>query len=544
MSTDITRRGLLQAGLGALPLLALPRVSARAASAPAALPEGARRPNLLLLFTDQQREPRHWPAGFVEKHLPSFARLGRHGLAFRNAFTSACECTPSRASLLTSTYPTVHGVTQTFSTQLVADGVSLQTHQQNLCRLLGAAGYHVEYKGKWHESLPIGRSWTDADAAHLERLYGVPGWNPPDAGNSITDLTTLGGANPDNDGRYVSGVTPGAAGQVPGFGRSVLDFLNGYDGEKPFCLIVSLVNPHDVEFFPNGWDAAGYRLESFQDLGIGLPSNHADSLEDKPAVQGVLRGLKDGLAPLTDERWRLHYVNFYAYLQTVVDRHIMTILDALDARGLTEDTVVFRFADHGELGLSHGLREKVFTAYDEMIHVPLIVSNPAWYPAPLETEALYSHVDLLPTVARIAGIPQSLLDGLGCVGKDMAPVLKDPSATVQDSVLFSFDDARTFVETYRLPQRIPSRIRVLREKGWTYAVYFDAEGSHLEHELYDLTDDPGQLRNLAFEPPRPGSSLARERARLHEKLSQALVSKNALPPGFRWPADPLATSAG
>jgi hypothetical protein len=61
--------------------------------------------------------------------------------------------------------------------------------------------------------------------------------------------------------------------------------------------------------------------------------------------------------------------------------------------------------------------------------------------------------------------------------------------------------------------------------------------------MYDLVDDPRQMKNLAWEPPRPGSSLARERQRLHAKLARALVAANASPPGFRWPSDPLATRA-
>jgi arylsulfatase A-like enzyme len=561
--SGFTRRRFLQTSAGAVSLAGVPAAgalaSATAADATAAAspdregspggtsrPSGGKpgkRPNIVLLFTDQQRQPQHWPAGFVAKHLPSFARLQRHGLTFENAFTAACQCTPSRATMLTGTYPTVHGVTQTFSTNLVGSGVMLQTFQQNLCRLLGGAGYHVEYKGKWHESLPIGADWTEADAAHLAKAYGAMGWNGPDAGNSITDVTTLGGADPNNDGRYVSGMTPGAKGQTKGFGTSIVDFLRAYDGEKPFCLIASLVNPHDIEFMPNGWDKAGYRAQDFEHLGIALPQNFDDGLATKPTIQSLVRDIKNGVAPLSDDKARSLYVNFYAYLQTVVDRHLMTILDALDARGFTEDTVILRFADHGEGGLSHGMREKSWTAYEEMIHVPLIVSCPAWYDSPRETKALYSHVDLLPTVATLAGVPQSTLDAMGCVGRDLGPVLRDPTAEVQDAVLFAFEDNSAFIQRFKLPSRVPTQIRALREKDWTYAVYFTPDGSNLQYELYDLKADPGQMKNLAHEPSTGGASVEKERRRLHAKLAQRLVDSNAAPLGFRWPSDPFATGA-
>ena len=69
-------------------------------------------------------------------------------------------------------------------------------------------------------------------------------------------------------------------------------------------------------------------------------------------------------------------MNFYAHLQTLADGHVGEILDALDECGLTESTLIVRLADHGEMGMCHGLREKMYTAYEEAIHVPLIFSNP------------------------------------------------------------------------------------------------------------------------------------------------------------------------
>jgi len=192
------------------------------------------------------------------------------------------------------------------------------------------------------------------------------------------------------------------------------------------------------------------------------------------------------------------YVNFYAYLHKVVDQRIMTILDALDTHGLTERTIVFRLADHGELGLSHGMREKSYTAYEEMIHIPLVVSNPILYPEPRETQAFYSHLDLLPTLAELAGVPKPASGG---IGRSMVPVLCDPSESVQDSVLFSYDDV------FGLPAGAAgANLRALRERDWTYAVYFGIDGSGIEYELYDLATDPLQLKNLLHGLPQ-GASL-------------------------------------
>ena len=222
------------------------------------------------------------------------------------------------------------------------------------------------------------------------------------------------------------------------------------------------------------------------------------------------------------------YVNFYAYLHKVVDQRIMTILDALDTHDLTERTIVVRCADHGELGLSHGMREKSYSAYEEMIHIPLVVSNPLLFPDPRETQAFYSHLDLLPTLAELAGVPEFASDRLG---RSMVPVLRDPSATVQDFVLFSYDDV------FGLPAGASgANLRALRQEDWTYAVYFGIDGSGIEYELYDLATDPLQLKNLLHESPP--ADVRSDWARLHRALTQKLVEAANLPVSFPWPIAP------
>ena len=104
---------------------------------------------------------------------------------------------------------------------------------------------------------------------------------------------------------------------------------------------------------------------------------------------------------------------------------------------ITNDTIILRFADHGEGGLSHGMREKAYTAYEEMIHIPLIVHNPKLYPEPLETNAFYDHLDLLPTILDLAGVPDPESYG---IGRSIVPVIRDPSQSVQDHTIFSYDD--------------------------------------------------------------------------------------------------------
>lgn len=123
------------------------------------------------------------------------------------------------------------------------------------------------------------------------------------------------------------------------------------DERKPFCLFVSFVNPHDVWVYPKHWNSAGYKHEKFANVGISLPDNYHDDLSTKPSVQKKAREAFNQL----------------------VDSKVNAVLGALDQAGLTEDTIIIRTADHGELGLSHGMREKAYTVYEEMIHIPLII---------------------------------------------------------------------------------------------------------------------------------------------------------------------------
>jgi choline-sulfatase len=223
---------------------------------------------------------------------------------------------------------------------------------------------------------------------------------------------------------------------------------------------------------PSAWEQAGYRREDFANLGIELPSNHDDDLSTKPKIQRLARDAYDQQSPINDTQARVDYVNFYAYLHTVVDKHITTVLDTLEETGLTNDTIVLRFADHGEGGLSHGMREKAYTAYEEMIHVPLIAHNPKLYPEPLETNAFYDHLDLLPTILDLAGAANPESYG---IGRSIVPILQDPSRSVQDHTIFSYDDV------FFLPPGVPGgHIRAIREGGWTYAVYFGLDGSGIE----------------------------------------------------------------
>jgi arylsulfatase A-like enzyme len=243
---------------------------------------------------------------------------------------------------------------------------------------------------------------------------------------------------------------------------------------------------------------------------IELPPNITDPQGDKPMAQSHSTEFwNDQLGVISDQ---LEYVRFYAYLHMVSDKHIGTVLNALESRpALHNNTLVFRFSDHGEMGLSHNMRQKAYNAYEETIHVPLVVSNPILFPEPAQTSALASLIDLMPTLATIAGIPDR--EKYTFRGTDLTPIILDaindpttPSKPVQDSVLFTTDENLGSLQedNYGNPIYVtqPYRIRCLRDEQWKIVMYFDhTDINNKQFELYDLVNDPLEQYNQAQSNP-------------------------------------------
>jgi choline-sulfatase len=491
------------------------------------------RPNILLVITDQMRYPQHWPMGWASRRLRSLRRLQQHGLSFRNAFCAANECSPSRGTFMTSTYPEHNHVTTTppQSPPLPRGQPWLPEYLPTLGRLAASAGYQVAWKGKWHLGYPSGSGTVDA----LQK-YGFGAWNPPDAGTTLDAGPTLGGGTPNNDLRIATGVDT-QPGQTPGLdgGTGATQFLDGYDASGgPFFLVVSLVNPHDVHVYTLGLQAAGYPTVFPHTATIGLPASHGDDLANKPSAQLALRNHLNGVWPFTGSLSPTGYAQFYAYLNEVADGHVQAVLDTLQKRNMVDDTLVVRFGDHGEMGMAHGLREKMYVAYEEAIRVPLVFSNPRAFPLPRRTDALASLVDLLPTLATVMEAP--LPTDARVFGTDLSPVLERSSARVQRGVVYTFDDNTFGGHGAVDPTKCPTVIRCLRTERWKYAVYVGAgTQSPLapEFELYDLVLDRPEMKNLLGTPVGQAANEALWQ-RIHKDLTKALEQLRALPPN--WPA--------
>jgi arylsulfatase A-like enzyme len=233
------------------------------------------------------------------------------------------------------------------------------------------------------------------------------------------------------------------------------------------------------------------------------------------------------LGHLRTERMRRDYVSFYAYLHRLVDEKIGRLLRALgdagDPTSLRSRTVIVRCADHGEMGLSHGgLRQKMFNVYEETIRVPLVISSPALFERPAETDAIASLVDVFPTLATLAGADTSACD---VRGRDLTPIVARharagsellngvaPADSVRESIHFTYDDHQAGT-AFKNVSGQPNRIRAVRDKRMKYAVYFDpSDGAAPEYELYDLERDPLEVDNIADTAPVKRAEMAEQLA--------------------------------
>ncbi len=421
-------------------------------------PAAQAKPDVVILLTDQQRADGFSAAGAVDLKTPAMDRLARDGVLFTHAFAATPQCSASRAALLTGLYP--------------------------------------------HRTGVMGNVGSDADAGMPARV------GPPPAGMSDAldrSLPTMGRvfANGGYDtayfGKWHLGGTPGDYGFATHDSRiedrtlasRVTAFLRkrtASGARKPLLLIVSWLNPHDVygALRAPAPDAAAL-------VRTTLTQNLVDDLQQKPFPQRHYLEADQGRPYVGADRdvWR-RYRAFYNSLIEEVDGQIGSVMEALPSSGVPP-IVVFS-ADHGDLGGAHGLPYKGPAMYEELVRIPLVMS---WSGRirPARSDALVSLIDLLPTLCDLAGVAvPARVDGL-----TLRPLLEGrASAWRRDQVFGQYYGKQAW--------RVP--IRMVRTARWKYVRYLG-----YGEELYNLSVDPGELRNLASDPAAAG-----ERTRLASEL--------------------------
>ncbi len=460
--------------------------AAGAGMVPGILRAGSRPPNVLLIMVDQMRQSKWTP----QLSTPNIDRIAQSGVSFTNHFISASPCSPSRACILTGTHTTQNGMYINCDFLHAEKQPSLDPRIPTLGHIFSKAGYQTPYRGKWHLSLKESRDDKDPLID-----YGFTGWNPPDA---------LFGGPP------YSGAL-----QDPFYARQAARWLRQPENHKrPWFLVCSLVNPHDICSYPLFYPQRKLRPIKTEKP----PPNWLDDLSDKPGCQKKFQELYNKLGGYMDEtdddEWR-RYLDYYIHCTEDADGNVGDVLDALDESGQRDNTVIAFISDHGDMGGSHRLRAKGCFAYEEEINVPLIFSAPGLIPMGKQAHTMASIIDLMPTLFSLAGITSGLpyMPGI-----DLTPALVNPeTASLREEVIFNQDSElfRGFGNKDSDVEKYPVHIRCLRDKDWKYAYYFEKNGKAEEYELYNMADDPLEMTNLAGDP-----GYLKKRKEMHGRLME------------------------
>jgi arylsulfatase A-like enzyme len=438
-----------------------------------ALAAAGRRPNILYIMTDQQHAGMMSCGGNPWVKTPAMDSLAASGVRFERAYSGNPVCMPARTSMMTGRYPSHFGI---------RGNGALQVPRETLATCMGhvfrAAGYRTVFGGKTH-------------------------WPKPMTPESI------GFENLTANERDV------LADECASFLRAKHD--------KPFLLVASFINPHDICFmaidaYTKGANLppmypsakverecvaeaermpAGVSREEFFSKHCPPAPDNLDATIAEPAALGNYNGFRGWVRQhWTTEDWRLHRWA-YCRLTERVDAEIGRVLAALRESGLERDTVVVFTSDHGDMDSAHRFEHKSLP-YEESARVPFIVSWKGRTRAGHvnKQDLVSSTVDLMPTLCDYAGItPPSGLPGRSV----RAAVEKDRPASWREELIIECENSRC-----------------LRTTRYKYSVFVDPEPREL---LIDMEKDPGEKRNLATDGSM-AKVLAAHRAKLRERIEE------------------------
>jgi arylsulfatase A-like enzyme len=373
------------------------------------------KPNVLVIVTDEERYPPPYETesvkAFRRDQLQAREWVRDGGLAFHRHYAGATACLPSRATLFTGQYPSLHGASQTDGIAKKNTDPGMRWLDPNSVPTLGdwfrAGGYKTHYRGKWHIShadlpIPGTTDWlkaSDADGKLIpeavdayrraDRLdpFGFSGWIGREPH----------GADKSDSGTVRDGV----------FAEQVVELFAELAAARdagPWLAVASFVNPHDIAMSGLVYDQM-MRFAPPDETVPEVPESPSqqDSFEGRPPCQEQFKSLWPQM--LFEQPADLAYRRLYYYLHKVVDRAIARILEALQSHGLADDTIVVLTSDHGDLVGAHGgLQQKWYNAYDEATRVPLVVKGPGVAATPAGVTMPTSHVDVIPTLLGLAGI--------------------------------------------------------------------------------------------------------------------------------------------
>jgi len=410
---------------------------------------GKKKPNILFLFTDDQRFDTIHALNNPDIKTPNMDRLARNGITFTHAHIMGsmrpAVCVPSRAMLMSG--KTLFHLTNT--------GQEIPPTDPTLPEVLKNAGYATFGTGKWHN----GRASFARSFTHGSQIFF----------GGMSNHLKIPVYDFDPTGRYpLKNASIGKTFSSELFSDAAIDFIKTYRGNKPFFAFVSYTAPHDPRMAPKAY------TDMYPPERLEVPKNF---MPEHPFDNGELMIRDEKLAPFprTREVVREHIAAYYAMI-THLDAHIGRVLQALEDSGQTDNTIIVFAGDNGLAVGQHGLMGKQ-NLYEHSVRVPLIVTGPN-IPQTKKSDALCYLPDIYPTLCELAGapVPQTV------EGKSLKPLLADQKAQIRDDVFYAYMHVQ----------------RGLRADRWKLVLY-NVNGEKTT-QLFDLQNDRWELNNLAHDP--------------------------------------------
>lgn len=406
-----------------------------------------RQPNILFFFTDQQRADTVGCYGNTLGLTPNLDAMAAEGVRFDLAFTAQPVCGPARSLLQTGLYPTQTGCFR--------NGIPLPLDARTIAHELRDAGYEVGYIGKWHLA---GRGRYEPQWVPQERRGGYQDhW----LGADLLEFSSsaYGGGYYDAENQFV----PFQGFRVDSQTDHVLEYLRTRDGERPFFLFLSYLEPHHQNNLDRYVAPKGYR-ERYEEYPIpgDLAQFHGgDWQENLPDYYGICANLDENLGRIRVELERL---------------------------GLAEDTIIIYTSDHGTHFRTRNAEYKR-SCHEASIRIPMVACGPGLQGKGVVRE-LVSLADIPPTILNLAGVaaPERYQ------GRSLLPLVEGDATEWPDDVFVQISESQVG--------------RAIRTARWKYSVYAPhkdgwrdaASGVYEEQYLYDLENDPDELRNLVGDP--------------------------------------------
>ncbi|MCJ7774373.1 MAG: sulfatase [Desulfobacterales bacterium] len=422
-----------------------------------------KKPNIVFILTDDHRWDCLGVMGHPFLQTPNMDRLANEGLLFKNAFVTTSLCSPSRASFLTGQYASVHGVQNNFSRWDETKNITFMEHLKN-------GGYDTGFIGKWH--MPGGS---------LPNLPGV------DLFVSFTKKDGQGDYF--NCPVYVNHeLTPN---KKPYITEELTDYAIDFVKQKrdnPFCLYLSHKAVH------HDWKPPEHLKGMYKDADL----SHLAPGSDKYNTWTNLNWLEGTMGNMHNVYRR------YCECLVSVDEQVGRLIDALEHKGILDDTLIVYAGDNGYIWGEHRLYAKHYP-YEESIRVPYIVRPPKGYMTDpgRRADQMILNIDLAPTLLDMAGIP---IPGK-IQGESFLPVLNSSRASGRESWVYEL--FRDFPFGGRVPPH-----KALRTNRYKYIDWQLCKSP----EIYDLHEDPREMNNL-FGAER-GKSLAIDLKAKLERLKE------------------------